>query len=59
MIKPQWRTLSIRVEEPGKTSKAVAIQARFPLGVGEWARLLAKLDQLRPELVEDPEADHD
>lgn len=50
-MKPQWRTLSIRVN-PNR--KAVAIQARFPLTPDEWAAFLAKLEELKPELVEEP-----
>lgn len=57
-FKPGWRTISVRVNEPGKNSKAVAIQARFPLKPEEWSRMLANLDKMRPELVEEPEASH-
>jgi len=47
-MKPQWRTLSIRVNP---SRKAVAVQARFPLTSQEWDNLLAKLQEMKPELV--------
>lgn len=54
MTKPQWRTLSIRVA----AHKAVAIQTRFPLKPEEWDKLLATLEEMKPGLVEEPEASH-
>ena len=49
MAKPQWRTLTIRIN---RNRKAVAVQARFPLTLEEWDTLMAKLAELKPELVE-------
>jgi len=51
MIKPQWRTLSIRIN---KNRKAVAVQARFPLTSDEWDAFMAKLEDLKPELTGNP-----
>lgn len=52
MNKSQWRTLSIKVNA---NRKAVAVQLRVPLTPDEWAAFMAKLDELRPELVEEPD----
>ena len=54
MTKPQWRTISIRINPT--TRKAVGLQTRIPLTPTEWDTFMQKLAELKHELVEHPDA---